>query len=164
MVRQTWNQPDRPKVSDEGKSGMKVVLELPDVTAETYEALRQAQAEGILHLAWHRDEDGFGLPAAIRVLDLVDLTGPMESLDDVMDIAVERQISEHLERYTTEILPNGEEFQVGADTFHFVETPPAAIHASPESMVIQRKDDGQYFEVMPDFSTQHLYAHSPKEG
>lgn len=143
---------------------MKFVLELPDVTAETYESLRTAQDAGTLHLSWETI-NGENVPRrAIHVLDLVDLTGPMESLDDVMDMALERQISEYLNGYTTEILPNGEEFQIGSDTFHFVETPPAAIHASAEAMIIQRKDDGQYFEVMPDFSTQHLYAHSPKEG
>jgi hypothetical protein len=143
------------------RSAVKVIVEIPDISVEKHLEMQQALAGKILHLDWKPEE---GEMTQIQVLSVVELTGPMLVLDDIMDLAVEREISNFFTGYTMEMLPNGEEFTIGGEKYGFVEDVPGDVMVGDGAMVIQRKSDNQYFEVMPDYEVYHLYSRKTEES
>lgn len=140
---------------------MKVIVEIPDISVEKHLEMQQALLEKILRIGWMPKE---GEMTQIPVISVVELTSPMESLDTIMDSAVERAISNFFTGYTMEMLPNGEEFTIGGEKYSFVEDVPSDVEVGSSAMVIQRKSDNQYFEVMPDYEVYHVYSRKTEES
>lgn len=140
---------------------MKVIVEIPDISVEMHLEMQQALLGKILQMGWKPEE---GETTQIPVISVVELTSPMESVDDIMDLAVEREISGFFTGYTMEMLPNGEEFTIGGEKYSFVENVPDDVVVGSDAMVIQRKSDNQYFEVMPDYEVYHVYSRKTEES